>query len=141
MHEVSDSQREKILAVSQMIYSDRGERKAEFNQKAEGTIKLMREALPDLSDETIYIIFSSVAVMLQSIMVTPLVKVGTSVAELFDIYTLAASSLAGVIDLHDESPAPTPAELEREALIKEIAQLREALSQPGGDDYRPGNYL
>lgn len=142
MTEITETDKERYLNTSNLIYADRGDRKAEFNQKAAAQIKMMRETLPDLDDKTVFVIFSSVAYLMSTIMMAPLAKAGPDVEELFDTFTLAAASLIGVVDLDDAAPAPTPAELEKKELMAEIERLRGELAKPdGGEDYRPGTYL
>lgn len=139
--EIPEEVKERYRLTSVMIHNAHGKEKGRYNKSAQGTIDLFRQSLPDLDDRTVFVVFSSVAYMLSTLMLTPLATVGKDVEELFDIYTLASGALLGVVDLTDETDPPTQDELRTRALEEEITRLRAELEGDASDDETYGNYL
>ena len=128
--------------MAELIYATSPELKDEYNRRALGVIKLLREKIPELSDDSALSVLASVAYLLSVILMTPLAHVGKETSELFDIYSLAAAAVTGAVDLTDESEPKTLAEMEREALMSEIERLRGELANGGGGtDEQFGLYL
>ena len=141
---ISDELKERYKAATEIVYSHRGDRKAEFNKRAQSAIDVMRETLPDLDDTKVFTVLSSIAYLLSTFMLTPLAKAGTDIEELFDAYTLASASLLGIVDLADESAPVSQAELEKRAMLEEIKRLTgelEAATQRPSSDDNTGLYL
>jgi len=141
--EITDELKEAYKRLADATLNSRGDRKAEFSFKAKQTIDTMRESLPDLDDVTVFTIFTSVAHLISSIMLTSALQVGRDLEDLFDMYNVASAAVIGVVDLADEAPAPTEDEQKMIAMYEEIQRLKEILakSRPVEDGDTPGLYL
>ena len=144
MIDISDELRERYKQTAEIVYVHRADKKTEFNQRARAALDLMRETLPALDDNAVFSIFSSIAYMLSTFMLAPLARAGKDIEEMFDAYTLACASLAGVVDLDDETPPESQDAIVKKALTDEIERLKgelEKATQRPTSDENTGQYL
>jgi hypothetical protein len=99
--------------------------KAALDRAVTITIKAMHETFPELNDDALSKISSSIAYIVASLAQMPIRECSASLVELFMSYSICSAALAGVYEPgttpeHTETPQPdkpSPRDVEIEAII------------------------
>jgi hypothetical protein len=117
----------KILA--DLIYAEKPELKPFINEAAMSAIRGARETLSDsMTDADLEIVFQMIAQVTATFLSSQAVDLSDRMNAAFNLYSLAAGSVAGALDLGDETPAKDKATIRREA--EKAAQSRTDTVEP-----------
>lgn len=123
--------------VADVIWAEKPEAKQALNEAARNVVRMLRESMTEsVSDRDVELALQLVAFTMSGIMAVQTGKLSDHLDFLFDTYSLAAGSVAGAIDLADESPPTDAADIAARA--QKLAESRTATVD---DTQVPGQYL
>ena len=128
MRDYSDKEKKHYQSLAALVVKTHRHDIAKVNASAKVAIKVLRDNCPDLDDDALVTVMTSICYLMVRIMQLPMAEAWEMIEGVFDNYALAVASMLGVYDLDSTVDSGEEAKLNK--LYDELVKRHDQETDP-----------